>query len=110
MGPLHRQRADRLNVAGTLYNKGSRIIQALGVFMIQNEMVPEARIVSTDGSPHRGQSVRTSMGDGRGHWEGNTMVLETTNFVRDIAMNRINLALLTVQLKIVERFTRIAPG
>ena len=94
---------------GNLYNKGNRIIQAPGLFVIQNEMVHETRIVPTDGSPHRGQSIRTYMGDGRGHWEGNTMVVETTNFVKDIAMNGINFALLTDQLKIVERFTRIAP-
>src|ERR1700687_4162757 len=94
---------------GNLYNKGNRIIQAPGLFVIQNEMVHETRIIPTDGSPHRGQNIRTYMGDGRGHWEGNTMVVETTNFVKDIAMNGINFALLTDQLKIVERFTRIAP-
>jgi len=94
---------------GNLYNKGNRIIQAPGLFVIQNEMVHETRIVPTDGSPHRGQNIRTYMGDGRGHWEGNTMVVETTNFVKDIAMNGINFALLTDKLKIVERFTRIAP-
>jgi hypothetical protein len=94
---------------GNLYNKGNRIIQAPGLFVIQNEMVHETRIVPTNGSPHRGQNIRTYMGDGRGHWEGNTMVVETTNFVKDIAMNGINFALLTDQLKIVERFARIAP-
>ena len=94
---------------GNLYNKGNRILQAPGLFVIQNEMVHETRIIPTDGSPHRGQNIRTYMGDGRGHWEGNTMVVETTNFVKDIAMNGINFALLTDQLKIVERFTRIAP-
>jgi len=94
---------------GNLYNKGNRIIQAPGLFVIQNEMVHETRIVPTDGSPHRGKNIRTYMGDGRGHWEGNTMVVETTNFVKDIAMNGINFALLTDQLRIVERFRRIAP-
>jgi hypothetical protein len=94
---------------GNLYNKGNRIIQAPGLFVIQNEMVHETRIVPTNGSLHRGQNIRTYMGDGRGHWEGNTMVVETTNFVKDIAMNGINFALLTDQLKIVERFARIAP-
>lgn len=94
---------------GNLYNKGNRIIQAPGRFVIQNEMVHETRIVPTDSSPHRGRNIRTYMGDGRGHWEGNTMVVETTNFVKDIAMNGINFALLTDQLRIVERFARIAP-
>ena len=71
-------------------------------------MVHETRVVPTDGRPHRGQGVRTYMGDGRGHWEGNTMVVETTNFKKDIAMNGINCALLTEELKITERFTRTA--
>ena len=94
---------------GNLYNKGNRIIQAPGIFVIQNEMVHETRIVPTDGRPHRGKDIRTYMGDARGHWEGNTMVVENTNFVKDIAMNGINFALLTDQLRIVERFARIAP-
>jgi len=94
---------------GNLYNKGNRIIQAPGLFVIQNEMVHETRIVPTNGSPHRGKDIRTYMGDGRGHWDGNTMVVETTNFVKDIAMNGINFALLTDQLRIVEKFARIAP-
>jgi hypothetical protein len=94
---------------GNLYNKGNRILQAPGLFVIQNEMVHETRVVPTDGRPHRGKDIRTYMGDGRGHWEGNTMVVETTNFVKDIAMNGINFALLTDQLRIVERFARIAP-
>lgn len=94
---------------GNLYNKGNRIIQAPGLFVIQNEMVHETRIIPTNGSPHRGKEIRTYMGDGRGHWEGNTMVVETTNFKKDIAMNGINFALLTDQLRIVEKFARIAP-
>jgi len=93
---------------GNLYNKGNRIIQAPGIFVIQNEMVHETRIVPTDGRPHRGKDIRTYMGDARGHWEGNTLVVENTNFVKDIAMNGINFALLTDQLRIVERFARIA--
>jgi len=93
---------------GNLYNKGNRITQAPGLFIIQNEMVHETRIIPTDGSPHRGSAVKTYMGDGRGHWEGNTLVVETTNFKKDIAMNGLNFALLTDQLKITERFTRTA--
>jgi hypothetical protein len=93
---------------GNLYNKGNRIVQSPGLFIVQNEMVHESRIIPTDGRPHRGAKARTYMGDGRGHWEGNTMVVETTNFVKDIAMNGINFALLTEELKITERFTRTA--
>jgi hypothetical protein len=84
-------------------------LQAPGFFIIQNEMVHETRIVPLDGRPHAPSAIRTYMGDGRGHWEGNTLVVETTNFKKDIAMNGINFALLTEQLRIVERFARIAP-
>lgn len=96
-------------IPGNLYNKGNQILQAPGYFIIQNEMVHETRVVPLDGRPHVGSGIRTYMGDGRGHWEGNTLVVETTNFKPDIAMNGINFALLTDQLRIVERFTRTAP-
>ena len=93
---------------GNLYNKGNRVVQAPGFFIIQNEMVHEVRVIPLDGRPHAGRGVRTYMGDGRGHWEGNTLVVETTNFKKDIGMNGINFALLTEELKIVERFQRTA--
>jgi hypothetical protein len=96
-------------IPGNLYNKGNQIIQSPGYFVIRNEMVHETRVVPLDGRPHVGQGVRTYMGDGRGHWEGNTLVVETTNFVKDIGMNGINQALLTDKLRIVERWTRTAP-
>lgn len=96
-------------IPGNLYNKGNQILQAPGYFIIRNEMVHETRVVPLDGRPHVGQNLRSYMGDGRGHWEGNTLVVETTNFVKDIGMNGINFALLTDQLRIVERFTRTAP-
>src|SRR6202047_2244126 len=55
-----------------------------------------------------GPVICSYMGDGRDHWEGNTLVVETTNFQKDIGMNGINFALLTEALRIVERFTRTA--
>jgi len=94
---------------GNLYNKGNRITQAPGLFIIQNEMVHETRIIPTDNRPHVGAGVRNYMGDGRGHWEGDTFVVVTTNFKKDIGMNGINFALLTEELKITERFRRSGP-
>jgi hypothetical protein len=96
-------------IPGNLYNKGNQILQAPGYFIIRNEMVHETRVVPLDGRPHLSQNLRSYMGDGRGHWEGNTLVVETTNFVKDIGMNGIAEALLTDQLRIVERFTRVGP-
>jgi hypothetical protein len=94
---------------GNLYNKGNRIVQAPGYFIIQNEMVHETRVIPLDGRPHVGSGYRSWMGDGRGHWEGNTMVVETTNFRGGIGMNGVNFAMLTDQLKITERFTLSGP-
>jgi hypothetical protein len=96
-------------IPGNLYNKGNQILQAPGYFIIRNEMVHETRVVPLDGRPHVGSNLRSYMGDGRGHWEGNTLVVETTNFVKDIGMNGIAEALLTDRLRIVERFTRTGP-
>jgi hypothetical protein len=95
-------------IPGNLYNKGNRILQAPGYVVIQNEMVHETRVVPLDGRPHLGSNLRTYMGDSRGHWEGNTLVIETTNFFPNIGMNGINQALLTDKLKVIERATRIS--
>ena len=48
--------------------------------MILVEMIHDVRIIPLDGRPHLPQSIRPWMGDSRGHWEGNTLVVETTNF------------------------------
>jgi hypothetical protein len=95
---------------GNLYNKGNRIIQSPGLFILQNEMVHETRIIPLDGRPHPGPGVKMWMGDGRGRWEGNTLVVETTNFLNGISMNGLNFANLTDKLKITERFTMIGPN
>ena len=91
----------------TLYNFGNEIVQAPGVVVIRNEMIHESRVIPLDGRPHVGENIRTYMGDSRGHWEGNTLVVETTNFNGKIGVG--GGAPPTDQLKIVERFTRIAP-
>ena len=63
---------------GNLYNKGNQILQVPGYVVIRNEMVHETRVIPLDGRPHAGSGVRTYMGDGRGHWEGSTLVVDTT--------------------------------
>ena len=64
-----------------IYGNGSQILQGPGYVAIMYEMVHEARIIPLDGSPHPGPNVRSYMGDARGRWEGNTLVVETTNFL-----------------------------
>src|SRR5205814_4321303 len=61
------------------YNPAYQIVQGPGVVMILIEAGHEVRTIRTDGSPHPPQSVRQWLGDSRGHWEGNTLVVETTN-------------------------------
>jgi hypothetical protein len=54
-------------------------VQSPGVFVISHEMIHDSRIIYTDGRPHVGRKIHQYMGDSRGHWEGNTLVVETTN-------------------------------
>lgn len=91
----------------TLYNFGNEILQEPGYVAIRNEMIHETRVIPLDGRPHVGKNIRSYMGDSRGHWEGNTLVLETTNFNGKIAIG--GGAPTTDALMIVERFTRTAP-
>ncbi len=63
------------------YNLGNQIIQAPGFVVIRYEMIHEARVIPLNGRPHIGPRVRAYMGDARGHWEGNTLVVETSNFL-----------------------------
>jgi hypothetical protein len=63
----------------TLYNFGNEIVQAPGVVVIRNEMIHETRVIPLDGRPHVGKGLQTYIGDSRGHWDGDTLVVETTN-------------------------------
>jgi len=62
------------------YNSYLQIVQAPGYVTIMNEMAHDARIIPLDGRPHLDGSLRTWNGDSRGHWEGDTLVIDTTNF------------------------------
>ena len=64
----------------TGYNNNFRLVQVSGYVVIFNEQIHDARIIPTDGRPHLPQNIRQWMGDLRGHWEGDTLVVETTNF------------------------------
>jgi hypothetical protein len=94
---------------GNLYNKGNQIVQAPGYVVIRNEMVHEARVIPIDKEgakrPHVGSNIKTYMGDGRGHWEGNTLVIETTNFTDKTDVNNTPHS---QRLKLIEKFTRVS--
>jgi hypothetical protein len=99
------------SILPVIYNNGNQIIQAPGFVFIRYEMIHETRVIPLDGRPHAPDGVRSYMGDPRGHWEGNTLVVETTNLLGN--RNGINLngggLSHSDALRLVERFTRIGP-
>lgn len=96
------------------YNTGNQIFQVPGHVVILYEMVREPRIIPVDNRPHIGPTIRQWMGDARGYWDGETLVVETTNFTDKgwIAPNqnsrRMHGIPVSRDLKLVERFTRVA--
>ena len=94
----------------TGYNMGTQIFQIPGFVVIRNEMIHETRSVPLDGRPHIGPSIRQYMGDSRGHWEGDTLVIDTTNFSGKVGLTlNGNANLTSPALRIVERLTRVGP-
>ena len=98
-----------------LYNNNYLILQAAGYVVILYEMIHDARVIPLDGRPHLPQGVRQWMGDSRGYWEGNTLVVESRSFVG----NEFSLIPhggggggtyrgASRELQLTERFTRVA--
>ncbi len=96
------------------YNNGYEIIQIPGYVIIAYEMIHDTRIIPLDGRPHVGANIRLWNGDARGRWEGNTLVVETTNFNdkgvlgSSAATGRIRGIPHSEEMRVVERFTRIS--
>ena len=67
------------------YNNNIQVFQAPGYVVIVAEMVHDVRVVPLDGRPHLPPTIRQWLGDSRGRWEGNTLVVETTNFTPKVA-------------------------
>jgi hypothetical protein len=89
-----------------LYGNGIRIMQTPNEVIVSYEMIHDTRVIPLDGRPHVGPHIKQYMGDSRGHWEGDTLVVETTNFTDRVgAFNGPN----SDKLKVTERFTRIDP-
>jgi hypothetical protein len=95
-----------------IYGNGQQVVQGPGYVMILQEMVHEARVIPLDGRPHAGPGVRFYMGDARGHWEGDTLVVETTNFKGGATGTGNNGGGTPTSdaLKLVERYTRTGPN
>jgi hypothetical protein len=111
-GPENRSLTERCLVWPTagppmlpsFYNNNYQIVQAPGYVMILVEMIHDVRIIPTDGRPHLAFNVRQWLGDSRGHWEGGTLVVETTNFSDKNSFHGSD-----SQMKLIEKFTRTGP-
>jgi hypothetical protein len=89
-----------------VYGNGARIVQTPDTVAISYEMVHDTRIIPLDGRPPLSPSMHLYMGDSRGHFEGNTLVVESANFTDATALGGVRHS---EQLKLTERFTRIDP-
>jgi hypothetical protein len=83
-----------------IYGNSYEIVQGPGFVAISYEMVNELRVVALDGRPHVGQTIREYMGDARGHFEGDVLVIETTNFTDKVPYRGSS-----DRLRLIERFT-----
>ena len=107
--PADRSLAERCLLWGTAgppmlpgpYNNTYQIVQAPGYVMIMVEMIHDVRIIPTDGRAHVSKDVRLWMGDSVGHWEGDTLVVDTTNF-----SSKTRFRGSSENLHLIERFTR----
>ena len=96
------------------YNNGYQIFQFPGYVLIHYEMIHAARIIPTDGRAHRSAHLRSWDGDSVGHWDGNTLVVDVTNYngkgwiATNAAAGRMRGVLQSDALHVVERFTRVS--
>jgi hypothetical protein len=99
------------SVLPVIYGNGNMIFQSPGYVSVTYEMVHDTRIIPLDGRAHAGGKIRQYLGDARGHWEGNTLVVETTNFIDNTTGIGGNGGGTPTSdaLRIVERFTLVAP-
>jgi len=88
-----------------MYGNNYQIFQTPGFVVITYEIIHESRVIPVDGRPHVRAGVRSYMGDARGHWEGSTLVVESTNFNALGAYRGAD----PRTLRIVERFTKVSP-
>ena len=88
------------------YNQNVQLFQTEDYVVLLNEMVHNARIVPLDGRDHLDRGIRQWTGDARGYWDGDTLVVETTNFLRETGFRR---GLSDANLHVTERFTLVSP-
>ena len=87
------------------YNQNVQVVQTPDHVVLLNEMVHSSRVIPLDGRGHVPEGVRQWMGDSRGHWEGDTLVVETRNFRHETSFRN---GVTTADLTLIERFTRVS--
>ncbi len=96
------------SILPVVYGNGNRWGQSPGYVTITYEMIHDTRVIPLDGRPHVSPKIRQYLGDARGHWEGNTLVIETTNFTDQTSIGGNGNGLRhSADLKLTERVTRI---
>jgi hypothetical protein len=97
------------SILRVIYGNGNRIVQSPGAVAMSYEMLPDTRIFYTDGRPHIGSSIKEYLGDARAHWDGDDLVVETTNLTDQTAFGvNGNGPRHSTQMKVTERFRRVA--
>lgn len=89
---------------GATYNNNLEIVQSKNQVAIFTELIHDARVIPLDGSPHPSRDIHLLRGDSRGHWEGDTLVVDVTNFTGKTAFRGSS-----ENLHVIERFTRTSP-
>ena len=107
-------------LAPSAYNNNLRIVQTPDHVVLVTEMIHDARIIPLDGTPHSPPDMRQWSGDSRGHWDGNTLVVDTTNFTDKTATYQLPAAIAALDqtggvgsgtnLHLIERFTPVGEG
>ena len=88
-----------------IYGNAHQLLQTPDYVVFRSEMIHEARIIPLDGRAHAAPSILTHFGDSRGYWDGNSLVVETTNVHPDMRVY----GAAGPKVRVIERFTRIAP-
>jgi hypothetical protein len=89
----------------TVYNANLRIVQGPGIVAVTYEMIHDTRVIATDGRPPPGEAIRGYFGSSQGRWEGDTLVVEVTNFSAQALYRGAR-----DTLHLTERFTRVGDG
>ena len=96
------------SILPVIYGNGTQVLQAPGVVVIRNEMIHEARVIPLDDTARPGGAIKLWLGASRGRFEGDTLVIETTNFMDRTGIGgNGNGAVHSDALRLVERLTRV---